>query len=277
MGTASKISRFFVYVMTPLLVVCGTAIAANVDDLYQAQTVVTGQREETRGRGLAQCLTDVLVKVSGDARLIDDPRVATLGAQASAFAREFGYRDSMSGIPIHDEQGTRDRPYELTVSFYPDKIDAALRSLGREPWTASRPRVVVFVGVRNVRATYLLASDGIRGPGMPESLASVAGRVGMPMALPTQAALAKAGLSFEKFPAANLADLDAAAKTIGGDLALVGNMVWSDEALGWIADWRLVVEGKTYEWRIRGVNFDGAFRSALRGAAQILSGNGQPN
>ena len=64
--------RFAWRLLALILVGCGAAIAANVDDLYQAQAIVTGQREETRGAGLAQCLTDVLVKLSGDPRLIDE-------------------------------------------------------------------------------------------------------------------------------------------------------------------------------------------------------------
>ena len=53
-------------------------------------------------------------------------------------------------------------------------------------------------------------------------------------------------------------------------------MVWSEQALGWIADWRLRAGGESYGWQISGVNFDDAFRSAMAGAAQILSGHGQP-
>jgi hypothetical protein len=63
---------------------------------------------------------------------------------------------------------------------------------------------------------------------------------------------------------------------MGGDLALVGNMLWSEEALGWIVDWRLSAEGKSYRWQIRGVSFEDAFRNAIAGAAQILSGHGRP-
>ena len=130
---------------------CANASAANVDDLYQAQTIVTGQGEESRRFGFPVCLEQVLVKVSGDPRLIGDPEVAALAGQAAAFVTDFAFRDRMAGIPVHDEQGTRDRPYDLTVRFDPAKIDAALRSLGREPWSASRPRVAVFVGVESRR------------------------------------------------------------------------------------------------------------------------------
>jgi len=62
----------------------------------------------------------------------------------------------------------------------------------------------------------------------------------------------------------------------GGDQALAGTLIWSDAARGWIAEWRLDFEGKPYRWRISGVSFDEAFRNALRGAAQVLSGNGEP-
>ena len=40
---------------------------------------------------------------------------------------------------------------------------------------------------------------------------------------------------------------------------------------------RLAFAGQNYAWRVRGVSFDDAFRNASRGAAQVLSGNGQPD
>ena len=57
---------------------------------------------------------------------------------------------------------------------------------------------------------------------------------------------------------------------------LAGTLTWSDAARGWIADWRLIAAGSVFRWRISGVSFDDAFRNAIRGAAQILSGNGTP-
>lgn len=65
--------------------------------------------------------------------------------------------------------------------------------------------------------------------------------------------------------------------SLGGDARLVGTITWPEEALGWAGDWRLLVNGKEYRWQVRRVSFDDAFRNAIRGTAQILSGNGQPN
>ncbi len=272
-------SRFVGWIVpaTVALLLAGAArAAADIGDLYEAQTIVTGEREETRIPGFAECLEYVLVKVSGDPRLIGDPRVAALEGQAGALVREFRYHDRMAGIPHHDEQGTRDRPYDLTVSFERTKIDAALRSLGREPWIASRPRLVVFLGMRNLTTAFMVAGDGDRGLER-EALAAAAARLGIPMMLPNQAALVEAGISFDTLPTADPSRLAALAEASGGELALAGRMAWSDEALGWIADWRLSAAGKTYQFRARSVTYDDGFRKALGGAVQILSGNGLPD
>ena len=263
--------------LAALLTFNGGAAAGEVDDLYQARTIVTGQGEASRRGGFADCLAQVLVKVSGDPRLLDDPRVTGLAGKADTLVADFQYRDRMAGIPVHDEQGTRDRPYDLTVAFDPGKIDAALRSLGLEPWGAPRPRVVALVAVRLGPTTYLLASDGEHGRDQREALSDAAERFGIPIALPDQAELVKAGLSYESLLTIDLRRLDAAARTMGGDLALGGSMLWSEAALGWIADWRLGAQGKSYRWQIRGVSFDDAFRDAMAGAAQILSGHGSPS
>jgi len=276
MGQAARIAGLAAPLAALVMLIFGAATAAEIDDLYQGQTIVTGEREETRGPGFAECLEDVLVKVSGDPRLIGDPRVAEMAKQAGIIVGEFRYHDRMAGIRHHDEQGTRDRPYDLIVRFEKAKIDAALRSLGRAPWTASRPRIVVFLGMRNLLASYMLAEDGDRAL-EHEALVAAAARRGVPLMLPSRAALEQAGVSFESLPAADLARLDAAAQAMGGDRALVGRMAWSDEAMSWVADWRLRSAGETEQWQVRSLTFDDGFRKALGGAAQILSGNGPPS
>jgi hypothetical protein len=40
----------------------------------------------------------------------------------------------------------------------------------------------------------------------------------------------------------------------GGELPLVGDLQWSDAALGWIAAWGLEARGRRHRWSISGVN-----------------------
>ena len=258
------------------MLACGTASAFDPPELYQAKVRVTGQRVETRIPALEHGLRDVLIKVSGAPEIADDPAVAERAPKAERYVGSFRYRDLMEGIPVHDEQGTRDRPHELTIDFDPEKIDGLMRSLGRRPWTGQRPRVVVFLAVDFDEVDYLLAADGRLGRTQRESLLAAAWQYGMPMVLPAERLLAASGVTFENLRSADPASLETAAKSAGGDIGLIGNLTWSPEALGWTADWRLPWKGDLNQWQVRGVNFDEAFRNAMSGALRVLSGHGAP-
>ncbi|WP_426130411.1 DUF2066 domain-containing protein [Pararhizobium sp. PWRC1-1] len=82
--------------------------------------------------------------MSGDPRIAGDPQIQPLLEMARSYVSEFRYRDRLEGIPIHDEQGTYDRPYDLACLYKPSTINGLLSILGRKPWLAPRPRLVLF-------------------------------------------------------------------------------------------------------------------------------------
>ncbi|MGN6467497.1 MAG: DUF2066 domain-containing protein [Rhizobiaceae bacterium] len=252
------------------------AAEADVAGLYRVQTIVTGTREETRLKGFEDCLRSVLLKVSGDPRLLDDPRLAPILPNASDAISAFHYHDRMSGIPIHDEQGTHDRPFDLTCDFIPERVDAALSTLGAKPWSAPRPTLAVFVSARNGPSAFMLADDDGDSAIMRQAFADAAGALALPVVFPKKADLRRISLDADTLPRTGLAVLDAFAGEVGGSRALAGSIVWSERETGWVAEWRFFDGTGTAIWQVRGVSFDKAFQSALRGAAQILSGNGDP-
>ena len=112
------------------------------NDPYQAFDIVAGYNlERTRRVGFADCLPEVLVRVSGEPRLEHDPRVADLAAHADALVASYDYSDFLVRTgAVHDDQGTGDeRPYDLVVRFDHGKIDAVLRDLGTPPWQGQPP------------------------------------------------------------------------------------------------------------------------------------------
>lgn len=248
--------------------------ASAADDLYRTQAIVTGRGEAERARGFALCLEAALVKVSGDPRLIGDPRLAPLKEAAAGFVSGFDYQDRMQGIPIHDEQGTRDRPFDLTVTFDRQKIDAALRSFGLAPWPEPRPPLAIFLGVRDATAAYVLAEDGERGLGQRQSLALAAARRGISLRLPGAAMLAARHIGYRRLVAMGPSRLRRAAG-MSGDAVLAGTLVWTEAALGWTARWHLSWRGRDDRWRIAGVSFDDAFRNGIDRAVAVLSGHGR--
>jgi hypothetical protein len=126
---------------------------------------------------------------------------------------------------------------------------------------------VVAVEIGDARFT--LTADGTRGRDMREAIGAAAEQYGMPVMLPTEA---MAGAGFPEAPT-----LPALVEAAGADVAVSGTLAWSEADLGWEADWRLEVDGAPYSWHAHRVSFDDAFRTAVGGAAQILSGHGAPD
>ena len=182
----------------------------------------------------------------------------------------------MSGTPKHDEQGTRDRPYDLIVDFDDKKINDVLDSLGVKPWLSRRPILGVFVEMEQGSRQYIATSDAKQSDLQRDSLLAAALKRGMMIVLPDVEALAKANINAAELlttPSSTLASL---ASELGGEVALVGRLKWEDSELGWATEWRIHWNGRMHRWQLRGVTFDEAFRRGIGGAAQILSGNGDP-
>lgn len=258
------------------LICCSGAMAAADDSLYRAQTVVTGQGEPNRIIGFGACLEDVLIKVSGQPALAGDRRLAGYKSRAGEFVSSFDYHDQYAGKPHHDEQGTRDRPYDLTVAFDDKKVDGILARLGLKPWRSQRPVLGVFVEMQHGPKDIIVTSDGPQSDLQRDALAAAVTRRGMRFVLPDTAALTAAKVSAAELMKVSPAKLASILAPQRGEATLVGRLVWDDKDLGWVTQWQLAWHSRDYKWRFRGVTFDEAFRRGIGGAAQVLSGNGDP-
>ena len=266
LGAARTIVRI---VLASALTWCAGTLAAAGADLYRAQAIVTGQGEANRIIGFASCLEDVLIKVSGAQKLAGDRRLAAYKSNAKSFVRAFSYHDQMSGKPIRDEQGTRDRPYDLTVDFEERKIDDILKALGLKPWLSRRPLLAVFVEMEQGQKNYIVTADGTQSDLQRDSLLAAADMRGVGIVLPSAQALAQSsfnGAALKTVPPSTLAPV---AAELGGEAALVGQLVWDDRTLGWATQWQMDWDGRTHRWRVRGVTFDEAFRRGIGGAARF--------
>ena len=225
-----------------------------LEGLYSAKAIVTGTGEKNRQLGFRDCLGNVILRVSGDQRLLKRSEVRNFLASAGSFVRSFSYRDRLAGKPIHDEQGTYDRPHDLTCSYDRDVVDRLLATLGSRPWLALRPQMLVVLDVERNGKSYRVTQGNHRDEDMRVAFENAARQIAMQITFP---------------PAEN-------DPLSSNESVLRGSLTWSDPELGWVAKWQLHSNKKAITWEARGVNYDEAFRVAMRGAAQILSGNGQP-
>ena len=248
--------------------------AEESSDFYQAYAIVTGTDMRQRPWGMAQCLREVLVKVAGDPRLKDDPRVLELAAHADRFVASFDYVDMMAGIPKKDDQGSYDRPHKLTVRFDAAKIDGVLAELGETPWRGERPVVVPLLLIHGPKPpAYVLSAEVPAGEEQRGSFVNAASEFGMTIRLPREAELAGLGVALDHFPFPEAPPPDAAPE----EAIVVGSLDWSEPLPGWIGAWRTRWHGADHRWGISGVNYDAAFRDIVRGVVLLASGRGEPD
>lgn len=259
-----------------LAVPSALALSRSERALYQARTIVTGQRPETRNPGLQRCLAEVIVRVSGDQRLASAPALQPFFAAADAPVLNIGYRDLYAMRKIADEQGTRDRPYEMTVAYDAAKIDAMLKVLGSRPWLGDRPRLAVFLAVHHIGSRYILTGTAEAGDLQRQSFQDASWKYALEVVIPSEYRLQQAGLTIDNLPNASLRQLRPLTDASVGETPLLGLLAWDKALLGWKARWRIAAGGEEHSWGIEGVNFDAAFRNAVGGAAQLLSANGTP-
>ena len=247
------------------------ALAQAVAPLYRAMTVVTGYDMRSRPAGFARTLMEVLVKVSGETRLARDPPRADAGPHADRLVTAFGYVDQMAGRKVKDDQGTYDRSYELTVTFDPAKVDAALANLDEHPWLGERPVVVPVVAMRGPAGpAYLLESDDLALAAQRRSVALAAVRYGMPVQLPTHAEVAAWHVVADPFQA----ELSAS----DGRMTVTSPLAFSQVApFGWGGSFHMRWNGRSIAGPSPAAAYDLAFDAIVSGALRVASGHGGPD
>ncbi|SDR40205.1 hypothetical protein SAMN05519103_02696 [Rhizobiales bacterium GAS113] len=243
-----------------------------MDGMYQATVIVTGTDMRSRPIGFSRALREVLVKVSGEPRLHDDPRISQLAAHADILVASFGYADQMAGIKVHDDQGTYDRSYDLTVRFERERIDKVLAELGEQPWRGERPVVVPVVRVRGVVGVpYLFSAEVPQGADQRVSFFNSSVKYGITLRVPTESELAAWGVGVDRLPSPSAA-------LAANQMLVAGTLEFQEsEPIGWVGSWRMRWHDADYAWQVSGVNFDEAINDLARGAIRIMSGHDTPN
>ncbi|RLQ88444.1 DUF2066 domain-containing protein [Notoacmeibacter ruber] len=240
----------------------GRAVAdpADFQGLNCATTIITGTVDPEKSRGVAETLRQVLVKLTGDEASAAD------NAMPSSFdppVEKLELEDRMKDIPVHDEQGTRERPHFLRVCFEREPLLSAIRSAGFKPWLEERPTLEIRLAIETPGGRYILRETGAEGFGQRLALIDTAVERGLPVSLPDQNSdtLDVGDLKsfvFEGPPALTEQDHP----------VLYGLLTLNPDGADWDATWRLSGEAKN--WKADEVSFDEAFRTGLGKAIERL-------
>ena len=136
-----------------LLVVGALAHAAG---LYTGQVPVTSQADEERGGALKAALAQVVVKVSGDASIVNRPDVAKAIAAADKFVQQYQYAQD-----VVTENGQPQAHLSLVAQFDRDAIDRLVADAGSRAATAEGAAAAAAAPEAPQSGTYRIWVSGV--------------------------------------------------------------------------------------------------------------------
>lgn len=123
-----RLSRFlFVGCLSALSL---SAHAETLNSLYQVHEPVSTQAPEERDQALQKALETLVIRLTGDARAIQNPGLAQARKDPQQIVSKYGY-----------EAGP---PSSLVVDFDPVSTDQALHQAGLAQWGSNRPSILAW-------------------------------------------------------------------------------------------------------------------------------------
>lgn len=239
-----------------------TALAVRVTTLYQGVLPVTSQSSMERNQLADEALAQVLIKVSGNNDILDNPQVKARLNSAGRLMQEFSYAPAPS-LPGNT------KPYVLQLNFDPDGINKILRDSGAPIWGQNRPLLLIWLTYDIPHhTTEIIGADS----GNPVSvvLKQSTDRRGVPVMFPAMDVQDLEQVSVNDVSMMNLPKLISAAKRYASDAILIGHI--QQDANGYATQWKLIMGNDQWGWNITGKNVPDILKALADHIADTLAG-----
>ncbi len=244
-----------------LLVFDQAALAARLDNLFQAEAPASGRDRVARQEALKQALTTVLVRITGDVGIAENGQARTLLREPGRFVAQYRFNETPAENPDEAPE------LRLWAQFDEVALTRALRKLGLPYWGRDRPDVLVWLAVDDNGKRFLV-SDTSQNP-LADVLRDAAQQDGLPVNLPLLDLEDQRAVSFPDLWGGFLGPVQKASERYRPQVVLIGRVARSGN--GWSGQWTLLGAGTSHNWTVRGETAEEAVQKGLSGAASLLA------
>jgi hypothetical protein len=236
------------------------ASAVQVDSIYSVTVPTVTQSADEKNEAVQQGLIDVLIKVSGSAQVLDNPKVKARLQNANSLVQEFSYATG-------PESDTK-TPYRLTLRYDADGINNLLQETGSAVWGANRPLIVGWIEVEGPnRPADIIDSDSVGN--LPTVVKNAADKRGLALILPLMDVQDLNQVSTNTIANMTLPALETASKRYDSDAMLVGRIMQTDTTVN--SQWRLQLGTEQWSWDIPGTTVDQVLKTVIDNVANTLA------
>lgn len=129
-----------------IVALASAASAGQKVDIYRADTLVKSQSESERNAAARATFGEVIVRVSGQRSALDHPAIKAALPKAQNYLFGFSYKSSTEKITV---DGKTFPAVGLQLNYEPQAIEQLLRESQLPFWPATRPKVLVWLVVKD--------------------------------------------------------------------------------------------------------------------------------
>jgi hypothetical protein len=227
-----------------MCLIATSALAIKMDSLYKGTVPVTTQAVAERNQAIQQALTQVLIKVSGNTQILNNPKLKSRLKTADTLIQQFSYI-----TPPPNKNNVA--PYLIEVQFDPVGVNEWLRDAGVAIWGQNRPLILAWIVYE--------------APGHPAEIMSndptieavtllkqYAGEHGLPIMLPMMDITDLDQVSVKDITDMAIPQIVNASKRYAGDAILIGHITQNDG--NFISQWKFIMDNNQWNWNITDKN-----------------------
>ncbi|MEJ2618729.1 MAG: DUF2066 domain-containing protein [Candidatus Thiodiazotropha sp.] len=218
--------------------------AEAVSNLYEAEVAVSGQGGEARSQGIRKAFASVLVKVSGDSSLLDNPEVGPLLSRGSRLVQQYRYKSLPTNASEGGTEGLPDRL--LWARFDARAVNRLLRESGVPVWGETRPSMLLWLGQEEGARRSLISPD--RVPDLQQQLSQTADTRGLPLIWPLMDIEDQNAIQISDLWGGFEQNIRRASERYQPDVILVGRLSYRGRS-SWRGEWMLYLPDKINRWQ----------------------------
>lgn len=213
-----------------------------VQSLYSAQIPVANYSTQSRQQAIPKALQQVLIKISGNSKVISLPQIQTAIPQAKTILQSYSYSER--------EDTNNQKTLLLQLNFDPKGIQQILQDANQSLWSKDRPLTLIWLDVRDMQGNNTLINDN---NSVAVTLKNNTNRRGIPIILPILDLEDLNKVTPNDIATFNLPLIEAASKRYNTNTILMGYVHIAPNGQ-WQSKWTLISNGEPIDWNIPGNN-----------------------
>lgn len=241
-----------------LTIFASSSFAITMTNLYQAQIPVAAQTDDLKEQAIKAGLLQVLIKLSGDAAIGDNPLIKPNLYKADYYVQEFNYSAG-------DAQASQ---YLLTIHYEKNDVNRLLHKSGIAFWGDVRPLILVWLAVANQHQAIRIISN--ENPGTVfNAMQFESRRYGLPLIFPVMDVADVSQISSTDITSHAIPALKEAGKRYAPDGLLVGTL--TQTAKGYDSDWQLLIGNDKWDWHLSDTKRTALIAILMKQMSQVLA------